>query len=436
MYNSAQWLEEDFRSVWHPYTRFSSLEDHDLPVIERGEGVYLFDVEGRRYIDAIASWWCCALGHSHPAIVSAIQEQAGRLQHSILGNMTHPQAIRLASRLAGTLPTPDRHTLFASDGASAIEQAVKIAVQFRVNSGEPERKRFASFHAAYHGDTLGSMSLGYVEGFHRPFKPLLFDTVQLPFPCCTCLGQQGPCDCVCFQESARLLEPHAEELTAVVVEPLLQGAAGMRIHGAAWLKALEGWCRQRGILLILDEIATGFGRTGTLYAHQQAGVDPDILCLGKGLTGGTLPLSATVVKDFIYHTFVDLDEDYTLQHGHTYCGNPIAAAAANAALDLLLDKRFLGRVHRLAEIMETGVQAAKSLPGVVDVRSLGVMAAIELEHHQGPPAQSRAHRVRKVLQDQGVLLRPIGDVLYLMPPLIIEPEVLEDLIQVWIQAVS
>ncbi|MCB1069625.1 MAG: adenosylmethionine--8-amino-7-oxononanoate transaminase [Kiritimatiellae bacterium] len=447
MTDIATLLSQDFHAIWHPYTRFSTLREHQLPVLCRGEGMHLYTPDGRAFVDAISSWWCCALGHSHPAIVRAIQSQAGQLQHSILGNLTHPQAIRLAHRLAHLLPTRDRHTLFASDGSSAIEQAVKIAVQYRHNTGETQRRKIACLTSAYHGDTLGSMSLGYVEAFHRPFRELLFSAVRLPFPQCPCRmtrdiapGHSEPdpaCTASCFAEAEAILEEVAEELTAVVVEPMVQGAAGMRMHGAGWLSSLATWCRNHDVLLILDEIATGFGRTGELFAfHHAAGVDPDILCLGKALTAGSLPLSATVVKDFVYRTFADLDEDHTLQHGHTFCGNPIAAAAANAALDVYLAPEFLTGVRELAGLLRTGLEPCREIPGVRDVRCLGLVGAVELEPHHGRPADSRAHQIRRHLQDQGILLRPIGDVLYLMPPLIIDQTTLDWLIREFIQAIS
>lgn len=454
MTDIATLLSQDFDAIWHPYTRFSTLREHQVPILSRGEGLYLYTPDGHAYMDAISSWWCCALGHSHPAIVRAIQDQAGQLQHSILGNLTHPQAIRLAHRLARLLPTPDRHTLFASDGSSAIEQAVKIAVQYRHNIGESHRRKIACLTSAYHGDTLGSMSLGYIEAFHLPFRELLFNAVRLPFPGCPCRIMQGiapatgqsvrdsvhtqkACTAPCFAEAEAILEEVADELTAVVVEPMVQGAAGMRMHGAGWLASLATWCRNHDVLLILDEIATGFGRTGELFAFQHAaGVDPDILCLGKALTAGSLPLSATVVKDFIYRTFADLDEDHTLQHGHTFCGNPIATAAANAALDVYVAPEFLAGVRELAGLLQTGLEPCLGIPGVRDVRCLGLVGAVELEAHHGRPADSRAHRIRRHLQDQGILLRPIGDVLYLMPPLNIDRSTLDRLINEFVQAIA
>jgi len=417
--------QRDRAHVWHPYTRFSTLDEDRLPLIVRGEGVHLIAADGRRYFDAISSWWCCNLGHGRREIVEAIQRQAELLQHSILGNMTHPSAIELAERLARLMPTPDRHVLFASDGSSAIEQAVKIAIQYRANTGQTQRSLIACLDGAYHGDTLGAMALGYLEQFHLPYKKHLFPVVRLPFP----IRDD-------FSRARTLLDQHAGELTAVIVEPLLQGASGMRIYGEAWLKALADWCRENEVLLILDEIATGFGRTGTWFAFQRAGIDPDIVCVGKGLSGGYLPISATIVRDAIYETFRDRPNDHTLQHGHTFCGNPIAAAAALAALDVYAGG-VIEKVPMLGKELADKFQPLEKHPLVSEVRSIGLMTAIEL-HPEPPPAngQSRPHRIRLALMERDILLRPLGPVIYLMPPLITSDEQLTRLAEQVIETID
>jgi len=413
---SSNFQRRDLAHVWHPYTRRSTLNDEDMPVITSAHGIQLIAEDGTTYIDAISSWWCCNLGHGRREIIDAIQNQAATLQHSILGNMTHPTAIELAERLAHLMPTPDRHVLFASDGSSAIEQAVKIAIQTRANTGQTKRTLVACLDGAYHGDTLGAMALGYLEQFHLPYKKLLFPVVRLPFP--------SSDD---FTEARLILDRHADELTAVIVEPLLQGASGMRIYSADWLKALAGWCRANDVILILDEIATGFGRTGTWFAFQHAGIDPDIVCVGKGLSGGYLPISATIVRNSIYDTFTDRPTDHTLQHGHTFCGNPIACAASLAALDLY-SKRVIEYVPMLGKILRTSVQSLDSHPLVKEIRSIGLMTAIEL-HPEHPPATgpTRPHRIRMELMKRGILLRPLGHVIYLMPPLITPRKTLKHL---------
>lgn len=418
----TEWIRRDRAHVWHPYTRFSTLTGEDMPVIVRGEGSFLIDADGRRYLDAIASWWCANLGHGRAEIIEAIQRQAGQLQHSILGNLTHPAAIELAAELAGLMPTPDRHVLFASDGSSAIEQAVKIAIQYRANTGAAARQQIACLEGAYHGDTLGAMALGYLEHFHKPYEKHLFPALRLPFPDCACVRNGPGCAATCFGPARKLLDQHAETLTAVVVEPLLQGASGMRIYGEAWLRALANWCKQHDVLLILDEIATGFGRTGRWFAFQRAGIDPDIVCVGKGLSGGYLPISATIVRNAIHDTFADLPFDHTLQHGHTFCGNPIAAAASLAALRLyrsgVIDD-VPEKSRRLAGLLAPARQHQR----VQDVRSIGLMTAISLHAEPAVPGTiSQPHRIRLRLKEQGVLLRPLGDVLYVMPPLTIRDD--------------
>lgn len=403
--------------LWHPYTKASAVAA-GLPMIVRGEGIHLWDAEGRRYVDAIASWWCVMPGHRHPHIEAAIRAQAGELHHSILGNLAHPQAARLASRLAALMPTPDRHVLFASDGASAVEQALKIAVQYHAITGAPRRTRFACLRDAYHGDTLGAMAVGYQEAWHRAFKPLLAEAVFVEPG-----GSLAP------------LEAHAEELAAVIVEPLCLGAAGMRVYSAAWLAELAAWCRAHGVLLIADEIAMGFGRTGRMFAFEHAGIDPDLVCVGKALSGGALPISATIAKDTLYAAFSDKPTDHTLQHGHTFCGNPLAAAASNAALDVYEAWDIAGRCAALGARLEARLRPLAVHPRVKEVRSLGLLCAVELHPEAAPANVPLPHRIRLRLQEQGILLRPLGPVLYLMPPAAITETELDALADTFAEAI-
>lgn len=412
----------DHAHVWHPYTRASTLEGGPPPVIVRGEGIHLIDADGRRYVDAIASWWCAALGHGHPRIIEAIRQQADRLQHSILANLAHPQAAELAARLAALMPDPHRHVLFASDGASAVEQALKIAVQYWSNTGQPERHRFACIEGAYHGDTLGAVGVGYLDAWHRPFRPLLARALTLPW--------SGG-----FQAWQDRLDRHAGELAAVIVEPLCLGAAGMRMYPASLLRELADWCRTRGILLIVDEIAMGFGRTGRLFAFEHAGIDPDLVCVGKALSAGTLPISATIARDEIFAAFQDRPIDRTLQHGHTFCGNPLAAAAANEALRVYAEMDIAERAARLGAQLAEELNALRGLPTVKEVRGLGLVGAVELHPEAAPPSAPLPHRIRLALMERGVLLRPLGDVLYLMPPLTIEEDELRALARAFVEAI-
>ena len=410
--------------VWHPYTKFSALAAGPLPEIVKGEGVHLFDAAGRRYLDAVSSWWACSLGHGHPDVVAAIQRQAATLQHSILGNLSHPRATELASRIAALMPTPDRHVLFASDGASAVEASLKIALQYWHNRGSPERRRFAYLEDAYHGDTLGAVSVGYLEGFHKPFEPILFPAFELPVP------HSADAEAACLEQIRRVFDAHGHELAALIVEPLLQGAAGMKMYSADHLRHLAELCRAHGVLLIVDEIATGFGRTGRMFAFEHAGIDPDIVCLGKSLSAGYLPISATIVRDAIYDTFSDKPVDHSFYHGHTFCGNPIAAAAALAALDVYERIDIAGQARRIERVFREMLEPLAKLSQVKEVRILGAMAAVELNGESQPNAAATedgmpaAQLVRRRMLDAGILIRPLGNVVYLMPPLTTPDDIL------------
>ena len=422
----------DRRVIWHPYTKHSALAGEPFPIITRGEGVYLLDTEGKRYIDAISSWWCCNLGHSHPRLVAAIRRQAGELQHSILGNLSHPRAIELAERLVALFRDDRRRVLFASDGASAVEAALRVAVQHWHNVGRPERCRFAALEQGYHGDTLGAVSVGYMPSFHAAYRPTLFPAYQAEAPCCSkcrygCAADT--CQEHCFASMQRIIEEHERDLAGVIVEPLCQGAAGMGIYAPAYLRRLAECCREHGVLLIVDEIAMGFGRTGKMFAFEHAGIDPDIVCMGKGLSGGTLPMSAAVVKEHVFATFEDQPVDHTFYHGHTFAGNPIAAAAAIECLQVYEDEGIVERARRLGEVLAERFQAFRGMPGIADVRCLGMVAAIELADcpRRGAGAD-RAQAARLALMQRGVLLRPLGNVVYLMLPLIVGEETLHKVV--------
>jgi adenosylmethionine-8-amino-7-oxononanoate aminotransferase len=421
MINTDQHRQMDRQAIWHPYTSHSAADAVAFPIITRGEGVYLFDTEGNKYVDAISSWWACNLGHSHPRLVEAIMRQARELQHSILGNLSHPRAIELAAELVDLFPSPC-HVLFASDGASAVEAALKIAIQYWHNIGHPERNRFASLENAYHGDTLGAMSVGYLEGFHSPFKPVLFPAYRAESPSCgRCKHGKEPASCnqECFESMLTIFEQHAEKLAAVIIEPLCQGAAGMKIYPPEYLRLLDQLCKEKDVLLIVDEIAVGFGRTGKMFAFQHADVKPDIICLGKSLGGGYLPISATVVKNDIFETFKDQPEDHTLYHGHTFSGNPIAAAAALETLRIYEQEAIVEQAEQKGYQLKDQMGYLLGLPHVVDVRCLGMIGVVELDQERW-----RAPRIRERLLQNGILIRPLGNVVYLMPPLTISADIL------------
>lgn len=418
----------DRASLWHPYTKHSLLDGEPFPIITRGEGPYLYDTEGHRYLDAVASWWSCNLGHSHPRLMQAIIGQTRELQQSILGNLSHPRAIELASALVGLFPDPRRRVLFASDGASAVEAALRIAVQYWHNIGQPDRCRFAALKNSYHGDTLGAMSLGYLPSFHAAYESLVLPVLQAAVPDCFECEQQSTarsCNLECFAAMEQLFEAHGRELAAMIVEPLCQGAGGMHVYPAAYLARLSELCRRSGVLLIVDEVAMGFGRTGRMFAFEHAAIDPDLVCLGKSLTGGYLPMSAAVVKEEIFATFADQPEDHTFYHGHTFGGNPIAAAAALECLKIYREEDIVGRAARLGRLLGDALSGFAELPGVRRVRTLGMMGAFELTGSD--PAASgavRAQQLRRNLLRRGILVRPLDNVVYLMLPLIVSEELL------------
>lgn len=394
--------------IFHPYTPFSALKK-GIPNLVRGEGVYLFDDAGNKYVDIVSSWWACALGHGHPKVVEAIQKQAGVLQHSITGSLTHPNVLELADRLAHLMPTPERHSVFASDGCSAVEAALKIAVQYWYNLGRPEKTWLIGMDQGYHGDSLGALGAGFVDGFHKPFERIVSHPAKLPFPVSSDDDPDG------FEPSRKVIEEHADQLAAVIVEPLCLGSAGMKIYSAGYLKQLADCCAENNVLLIVDEVAMGFGRTGKRFAFNHADIDPDMVCVGKALTAGYMPLSACIVKDEIYNTFSDTPEDHTFYHGNTFAGHPIGCAAALAALDIYEAEDTVERAAEMAEKMKQWMLPMAGMECVEELRFLGMIGVVELK----PETRPLIAQIKQSLFEQGYLFRPLGTMFYLMPPLVI-----------------
>ena len=408
--------ETDLKHVWHPFTDIARLEESDFPIIDKADGIYLYEVSGERYIDGISSWWSCNLGHNHPALIEAIVQQAASLQHSMLGNMSHGPAIYLAEKLSQITPSGLNRTFFASDGASAVEAALKIALQYWYNKGAPQKNTFVSLQNGYHGDTLGAMGVGPLPSFHKPFSSVLNNALQPEEPrCCNCPYRKNreSCQAPCFESMEKLVADNHASIAAIIVEPLCQGAAGMKIYPPLYLQKLRALCDEYSILLIADEIAVGFYRTGTRFACEQASISPDILCLGKGLTGGHIPMSATMVTKQIYEAFRNTseeEEDKTLFHGHTFCGHPISAAVALAAIETYEQEKetFSDKI----ETLKNAFYCLKKCKGVSALRTLGMIAALDVRDSKC--ARSVALRAK----GNGLLIRPLGNVLYLCPPLI------------------
>jgi adenosylmethionine-8-amino-7-oxononanoate aminotransferase len=396
------------------------------------------DLDGKEYLDGVSSLWCNVHGHRVPEIDAAVREQLDAVAHSTLLGVSNVPAIRLARRLVEVAPQGLNHVFYSDDGATAVEVALKMAFQYQRQRAEPRprKTRFLALQGAYHGDTLGDVSVGDLARFHHLFAPLLFPTVRAPSPYCyRCpLGlERARCKIDCVDELADLVRTHSDELAAVVIEPLVQAAVGMIVAPEGYLRRVRDVTREHDVLLIADEVAVGFGRTGTLFACSHEGVVPDFLCLAKGLTGGYMPLAATLTTDEVYNAFLGPPEaGRTFQHGHTYTGNPLGAAAALASLDLLFQPTGLPSLPAKVERLRMHLDRLRELPIVGDVRQKGLLAGIELvrdrtTREQFPSTQRIGAAACRLARDQGVLLRPLGDVVVVMPPLAIDFTLLDRL---------
>ena len=420
-----QWVKRDAAVVWHGFTQMSSYPDDGPVVVERAEGHELIDVDGNRYLDAISSLWVTTLGHRVPELDDAVRRQLDRVAHTTMLGNGNRVVVELAEALATVVPVDRPHILFASDGAAAVEQALKIAFQFWANQGVAGRTSYLAFGGAYHGDTVGSLSLG-AGGFGTDvFDALRFPVVRAP----------GFDDPRCLEAAARLVAERSGELAAVVVEPLVQGAAGMLMAGPEGFAELARACREHDVLLVCDEVATGFGRTGTLFASEQCGIRPDLLCLGKSITGGYLPLSATVATGRVFDAFLGpAPSSRTFHHGHSYGGNALAAAVALRHLRLLEERHVLANVRaRSAQLGQRLAADVAPLPAVEDIRVRGLMAGVALS--APAPELQWGRRVCAAAVRRGVLLRPLGDVIVLMPPLSVTAAEVERIVSVLAEAI-
>ena len=418
-------------NIWHPFTQ-EALDPKPVH-IERAEGVYLYTADGRRLIDAISSWWVNLHGHAHPLIAEAIAEQARKVEHVIFAGFTHQPAEELAQRLSRWLPSELNHIFFSDDGSTAVEVALKMALQHWQNAGKPEKKRLVALEHAYHGDTLGAMSVGADSAFADPFQSVRFPVLRVPSAhCFRCpMGLvRSECDIDCIGPLERLLEEQGDEIAALIVEPLLQGAGGMIVHPIEFLQRVRQLCSRYNVLLIADEVLTGFGRCGKMFACELAGVVPDILCLSKGLTGGFLPMGATVCTDSIHETFCAKDRSRTFLHGHSYTGNPLACAAAVANLTIFESEPVFERIAQIQRIHEERLPALKRHPAVADVRTIGTVAALELETEDAGYFSQVGHDLYDFFLARGVLLRPLGNVIYVLPPYVITAEQLHSVYDV------
>ncbi len=423
MSTTAELIASDRRHVWHPFTQQEGWCSEEPPlVIDHAEGTTLYDTEGNAYIDGVSSLWCNVHGHRHPAIDDAIRAQLDRVAHSTMLGLSHPPAIELAERLAALAPPGLERVFYSDSGSSAVEIAVKMAFQWWAQRGETERTQFICLENAYHGDTLGAVSVGGISLFHSMYRPLLFDALQ---------ARAGDAE-----HLDALLAEHGSQVAAVILEPLVQGAAGMLMQPPGYLRRVRELCDRYGVLLICDEVATGFGRTGRMFACDHEAVTPDLLCVGKGLTGGYLPLAATLATERVYEGFLGrFDEFRTFFHGHTFTGNPLACAAAIATLETFERERTMEflepKIALLTRLLEHRVA---KLPGVVEVRQRGMMVGIELA--SGTISERLGHRVTMAARRRGAVIRPLGDVMVLMPALSISEPDLRRLVAITASAIA
>jgi len=443
--NNAEFMARDLSVVWHPCTQMKDHEQLPLVPIRRGEGVWLEDFDGNRYIDAISSWWVNIFGHANPRINEAIKKQLDTLEHVILAGFSHEPVLRLSERLVEMTPPNLDHAFYADNGSSGVEVALKMSFHYWRNTGKPEKTKFITLTNSYHGETLGTLAVGDVSLYKETYKPLLMESITVPAPDCFEREEGESCADVArrmFVHMEQALEKHAHEVSAVIVEPLVQCAGTMRMYDPVYLKLLREACDRHNVHLIADEIAVGFGRTGTMFACEQAGISPDFMLLSKGLTAGYLPLAAILTSEKVYRAFYD---DYeTLRaflHSHSYTGNPLACAAALATLDIFEEDSVIEQNKGLAKEMADATAHLWDHPHVADVRQTGMILAVEMVKNKEtrelyPWQERRGLRVYQHALTRGALLRPLGNVSYLMPPYVITPEQIRFLAEVMEEGIN
>ena len=442
---TAQLIESDKSLIWHPFTQMKDWEKDDILVIEKGDGCYLFDTEGNRYLDGVSSLWCNVHGHRVKAIDDAVKKQLNQIAHSTFLGLSNVPAIKLSEKLIQIAPKGLKRVFYSDSGSEAVEIALKIAFQYWQNRGKRKRTKFIRLTNSYHGDTIGSVSLGGIDLFHEIFDPLLFKTVKVAAPDYyhdQFRGSKEEYLDFCLKRLEKALKQHANETIALVMEPLMQGAAGMIDQPKGYISRARALANQYNILLIFDEVATGFGRTGKWFASDHEKVSPDILCVAKNLTGGYLPLAATLTTEKIYRAFLAKHEEFkAFFHGHTFTANPLACSAAVANLEFFEKQNTIAKLEPKIKYLGKRLQSFWSLRAVGDIRQVGFMAGIELVKNRltkqpFEPKEKVGIRVIKHARKLGVIIRPLGNVIVLMPPLAISLKELEFLLDVVYESIE
>lgn len=440
------WVAEDLRYVWHPCSQMKDYEELKPIIIERGHGAYLYDNTGKEYIDIISSWWANLLGHTNQRINDAIKTQLDTLEHVIFANLSHRPAITLCQELMKVLPPGLCKFHFNDNGSGAVEVALKMAFQYHYQTGHPERQKFMCLTEGYHGETIGALSVGSMDAFSKIYKPMMMDSFHVEAPdCYRCpYGKtRTSCQCECIEAAEKMFAAHGHETAAFILEPLVQGCAGMRIYPPLYLEKIRALCDDYGVLLIADEIATGFGRTGKMFAFNYTKVSPDIMTLSKGITGGYMPMSVTVTTQQIYDAFYD---DYSkgkaFLHSHTYAGNPVACSAALAVQQIMREDHILEKANDTAVYLHGALEdALGNHPHVGEIRHIGLINAIELVEDRPskrpyPSQQRLGYAVYKQALADGLLLRPLGDILYFNPALTIDKQTIDTAIDRCVKAMA
>lgn len=432
---NINWVNKDLKYIWHPCSQMKDYEELKPIVIDHGKGAYLYDINGKEYIDIISSWWCNLLGHTNPKINAAIKQQLDTLEHVIFANLTHKPAIKLCEELVKVIPKGLCKFNFSDNGSASVECALKMVFQYHYQTGHPEKQKFMCLSEGYHGETIGALSVGSMDLYAKIYKPMLMSAIHTEAPdCYRCpFGKtRDTCSCECFKHAEEDFAKHGNELAAVIVEPLIQGSAGMRMYPPLYLEKLRKLCDAYNVILIADEIATGFGRTGKMFAFDYTSVSPDIMTISKGLTGGYMPMAMTITTQKIYDAFyADYSEGKAFMHSHTYSGNPLGCTAALAVQQILREDNILPKANKMANYLHSALQDRLGKhQNVGEIRHLGLINAIELvqdKQNKTPFASNKrlGYQIYKQALKHGLLLRPLGDVLYFNPPLNIDKETLD-----------
>ena len=438
--DKQDWIADDLKYVWHPFTQMKQYEGDEKPIcIVKGEGIYIEDIDGNRYMDSVSSWWVNSLGHAQPRLAKALYEQACAIEQVIFAGFTHKPAISLAKKLITLVNNRLKHVFYSDNGSTAIEVSLKMAYKYWQLKGKASKKKFIAFENAYHGDTLGAVSVGGIDMYHKVYRPLLFDIIREKSPYCyrcPCGKEKEHCRLECLQGVEEILKARHDEIAAVIIEPLIQAAGGMIMYKAEYLTKLRELCDAYQVLLIDDEVAMGFYRTGKLYAYEHAGIVPDIVCSAKALTAGFLPLAVTLCTDELYYAFYDEDKDglKTFYHGHSFTANPLACAVANENLAILQEMNMEEYLKPKILAFKRGLEKFRDYPHVGDIRQWGMVSAVEIvKDKRTKECFAYEEQIGKKIYSaglrRGVLLRPMWNCMYFMPPYVITEEEIDSLLR-------